>query len=201
MTPRLTRLLWRSGTALALCGLLGYVVVYAWPGLAGNAVGSTAAQRPDPCLPGQAVPLLDSPHVSQTEAARIEYNSLPPTSGPHFSFAPALGVYDEPVADGLTVHALEHGHIAILYAADTPEESIETLRGISADYPRDVLLAPNPDLREGVAVTAWGRLDTMNVVDEDRIRDFVTELRGRYNHGWVGPPRCDRPEDPTSGRP
>lgn len=189
-----TRLLWRLGTILAVLGLVGYVVVYAWPVLAGNAVGSTAVDRPDPCLPGQAIPLMASPHVSPAAAARAEHNSLPPTSGPHYSFAPALGAYDDPLPDGLTVHALEHGHVAILYAADTSDVDVGALRGIARDYPRDVLLAPYADLDGGIALTAWGRLDTMPELDVGRIRVFVEELSGRYEHGWTGRSRC-----PTAG--
>jgi hypothetical protein len=190
VTPLRIRLLWRLGTLVAICALLWYAVVYAWPGLVGNAVGSVAEERAEPCLPGHAVPLMHSPHVSPSAAAHLEYNSLPPTSGPHFSFAPALGEYGAPVADGLTVHALEHGHIAVLYATDTPEDGIDILRGLSNDYPRDVLLAPYPDLPHGIAVTAWGRLDTTADVDADRLRVFIEQLRGRYDHGWTGPPRC-----------
>ena len=87
--------------------------------LLGNATGSTAEPaREAPCLPGTAVAIMDSPHIPPSQAERVRYSTTPPTSGPHFAFTVATGVYDRPVAEGLTVHAMEHGHVVIQYAPD-----------------------------------------------------------------------------------
>jgi hypothetical protein len=53
-----------------------------------------------------------------------------------------------------------------------------------------VLLSPYPGLPHRIAVTAWGRIDTLDTLDEARIVRFVEALRGRYNHGWARPPDC-----------
>ena len=60
--------------------------------LLGSATGSSADDRPDPCLPGTAVPILDSPHVAQSDGASVHYNSEPPTSGPHAAFTAPPGI-------------------------------------------------------------------------------------------------------------
>jgi hypothetical protein len=133
---------------------------------------------------------MDSPHIPQTEATSVAYDSLPPTSGPHFAFPVAPGIYDTPVPDGHTIHALEHGHVAIQYAPSLPGRDVTALTRIAKRYGADVILAPYPDLERGVALTAWGRLDRLDRYDEDRIVAFVEALRGRYRHGWITDHEC-----------
>lgn len=44
-----------------------------------------------------------------------EYNSDPPTSGPHYAEWEKPGIYDRVLADGRLIHSLEHGYIVISY--------------------------------------------------------------------------------------
>jgi hypothetical protein len=184
------RWLWRIAVVAGLVAVLVSVGVDRWPALAGGVAGSTAESRDAPCLPGRAVAILPSPHVSREQAAHARYNSVPPTSGPHFPFAPAPGIYTDPMPDGLTVHALEHGHVNIQYAVDTPAATVRQLTELARRYPGDVLLAPYPKLDHGIALTAWGRIDRLDGFDEKRIVWFVVQLRGRYDHGWTRSDRC-----------
>jgi hypothetical protein len=184
------RWVWRIGVAAGLAAVLSSVAVNNWPAIAGAVVGSTAESREAHCLPGGSVPILPSPHVSREQADHARYNSVPPTSGPHFPFAPAPGIYTDPMPDGLTVHALEHGHVNIQYAPGTPAATIQQLTELARRYPTDVLLAPYLKLDRGIALTAWGRIDLLDGFDEQRIVRFVVELRGRYDHGWTRPDPC-----------
>jgi hypothetical protein len=164
------------------------VISQTWPLITDTAVGSRAESTvaPDePGLPGRAVPILDSPHIAVGEAASAHYDSVPPTSGPHFAVPPAPGVYSIPLPDGLQVHALEHGHVGIQYAPDTPAGTVEALSRLGAQYPEDVFVAPYPLLGHGIALTAWGRIDAFDTLDETRVTRFVEALRGRYDHGWI----------------
>jgi hypothetical protein len=181
---------WRIGVAAGLAAVLVSVGVSNWPAIAGGVVGSTAQSRDASCLPGRSVPILPSPHVSREQAEHAQYNSVPPTSGPHFPFAPAPGIYTEPMPDGLTVHALEHGHVNIEYAPGTPDATIQQLTDLARRYPSDVLLAPYPKLDHGIALTAWGRIDLLDGFDEQRIVRFVVALRDRYDHGWTRTDPC-----------
>jgi hypothetical protein len=187
---RWNRLAWWVALVGGLGGLVAPAVATQWQSLRGGVVGSSGTTREAPCLPGRPVPVLPSPHISIGAAAGVHYNSLPPTSGPHFAFAPALGVYTDPLPDGLTVHALEHGHVAAQYAADTPAATVTALVTIAKRYPSDVVLAPYPKLAHGIALTAWGRIEVLDRFDAGRIDTFVVALRGRYNHAWTRADPC-----------
>jgi len=64
-------------------------------------------------LPGEKVQDLGRDHVSDGTA--VEYNSNPPTSGPHYEQWTRAGVYDKPISDGHLVHSLEHGYVIMSY--------------------------------------------------------------------------------------
>jgi Protein of unknown function (DUF3105) len=161
-----------------------------WRSLTATAAGSVATDRVFACLPGVSVPILPSPHVSQADIAHVHYNSTPPTSGPHLSFVVAPGVYDDPVPDGLSVHAMEHGHVIVHHARGIPADELANLRRLARRYSRDVVLAPYPNLPSPIALTAWGRIETLDHFDESRVITFIERLRGRYNHGWARPDDC-----------
>jgi len=190
VTPAGQRWTWRITTlTLALAAIVALVSGPYRQYFASAVAGSRADDRPEPCLPGEARPLLDSPHISQAQARTAHYNSDPPTSGPHFAFVVAPGIYSDEIADGLAIHALEHGHVVIQYSPDTPPATVDRLRVVAQRYAADVILAPRAHLR-GIALTAWGRIDLLPAYDEVRIVAFVTTLRGRYNHGWATASRC-----------
>jgi hypothetical protein len=180
---------WRAGAVgLVLAAVVG-LFAGPWSFLLGSVVGSPAASRSEPCLPGREVPIMESPHIAERELASVRYNSLPPTSGPHFAFTAATGIYSEPVSEGLTVHAMEHGHVVIQYASVSPD-TVERLERFAKRYGKDVILAPHPKLGGGIALTAWGRIELLDTYDEDRMGDFVERLRDRYVHGWTRPEQC-----------
>jgi len=81
---------------IALVGLLAAAIYY--------------FSRP---LPGQLVSDLGQEHVAV--GSDVEYNSNPPTSGPHYETPADPGKYDLPVEDGYLVHSLEHGYVIISY--------------------------------------------------------------------------------------
>lgn len=148
------------------------------------AVRTPAQGRPASNLPGEAVPIMASiRHIPYVGAAHEPYNSVPPTSGPHLPWTVAPGVYQEPIAEELQVHTLEHGHILIQYAPATPKDQIGLLEGMARRYPRDVVLAPYTKLTAGIALTAWGRIERMEQVSPQRIELFIQAFAGRYNHG------------------
>lgn len=182
---------WRTGFLLAVLLAAGALLLGPYQFLLGTATGSTAQPaRVAPCLPGQAVSILDSPHIAESTADTVTYHTTPATSGPHFAFTAAAGVYQRPVADGLTVHALEHGRVAIQYAPGTGPAEVEQLARLARRYPADVILAPHPGVDQGIVLTAWGHLDHLDRYHETRITRFVETLRGRYQHGWTADQDC-----------
>ncbi len=144
----------------------------------------------DSCLPGQRVRILDYPHVSQQDIGDTVYNSNPPTSGPHYGAAVAPGIYRTPLSPGQTVHGQEHGRVVIHYRPDTPADIVAALESIGKRFAPDTVVHPNPEIDSQIALTAWGRIDTLDTYDEDRIVAFVDLLRGRYDHAPAGSSDC-----------
>ena len=108
------------------------------------------------------------------------YNSIPATSGPHFAqpLAPARwGVHPQPLADEVLIHNLEHGYVNMHYSCAEPcPELVGELTTIVDDAVErggKVLLSPYPDMETKIALTAWTFIDTMEVFDKARIRDFM----------------------------
>jgi hypothetical protein len=191
---RLRRPAWRTVTLAVLLGALTVLVAGRHELLFGIAAGPAAGQPPAaPCLPGEPVPVMDSPHIPPAEAGAVEYSSVPPTSGPHYPFTVATGLYRDPVPAGLSVHAMEHGHVVIQYAPTLPDGELAELTRLAKRYGADVILAPHPALERGIALTAWGRIDTLEGYHEGRIVAFVERLRDRYRHGWTTGGGCPRP--------
>jgi hypothetical protein len=178
------RWLWRSALLVVVTAMGALPAGGPYRFVFGSVAGSEAARRYASCLPGRAVDVIDSPHISRAQARSVRYNSLPPSSGPHYPFTIATGIYARPLPEGLTIHAMEHGHVIIQYAPATPKDEVEALTRTAKRYGADVVLAPYPRLRTGIALTAWGRIDLLDHYDESRISTFVERLRGRYDHGW-----------------
>jgi Protein of unknown function (DUF3105) len=187
----LRRIGWWLVTAGLMLAAVTVAVKQQLPRLTGSAVGSaSASERTEPCLPGVAIAILKSPHLSVAALEKVQYNSIPPTSGPHFAIPPALGIYDTPLQAGSFVHAEEHGHVVLAYSPSLPAAQVSALKDIAKAHPADVLMTPYPPLTEGVALAAWGRLERFTQVDRPGIERFIVALAGRYDHRWVTPPRC-----------
>ena len=104
------------------------------------------------------------------------WNSNPPTSGDHLASPISAGVYDSPQDERAIVHNLEHGYVVIQYRG-IPEDQVNQLREFVRDRSGSKLvLAPYPSLeRDGVALTAWRNLETMQRVNLDVVKAFVDD--------------------------
>lgn len=102
----------------------------------------------------EAYPSQHSRHLARIDA-KINYNSDPPSSGPHYATPAIWGRYPSPVAPAQAVHNLEHGGIAIQYGSDVPQASIDRLKTFYNDSPNGLLMAPLPRLKNEIALTAW----------------------------------------------
>ncbi len=120
-----------------------------------------------------------NPHVFETET--VEYSTTPPTSGKHWNRWADCGFYPQGMPDELIAHNLEHGNIVVSYNLAT-EEEVDQLRaaleGIEL-YNDWGLTRFYPDIGEGtIALATWGVLDTMNVIDQDRMNSFFDAYAG-----------------------
>ncbi len=130
--------------------------------------------------PGETFAILPATHIPEG-TTYDQYNSVPPTSGPHWEEAAPWGISTEPVPNERQLHNLEHGGVMIQYHTDDPVlvSDLEKFAEKQTNYPCFLLVAPYPDMTYPVAVTAWGVRDTMTAYDEARLQAFVDAYRDK----------------------
>lgn len=133
--------------------------------------------------PGTQVPDMGRAHVTEAQVSQTEYNSNPPTSGPHLERWVKPGIYTTPQSEGELIHSLEHGYIIISYnceedACKTLIQQLEQLAKKKKLF--KLILVPRPELDTTIALTAWGYLDKFDEFDRKRIERFIDYHR---DHG------------------
>jgi Protein of unknown function (DUF3105) len=162
------RRLWTGG--------LGVVVVAAT--LVGYFAYRAAAD-----LPGVKHADQGNAHIQMATDPHVPYNTDPPTSGPHLPYIAPWGIHTVPIVKELQVHNLEDGGVLVQYRCATPcPELVAKLTEVVRRYEKEVILAPYPDLRTRIALTAWTRLDAFDDFDEARIVRFIHAYRGIDHH-------------------
>jgi uncharacterized protein YbaA (DUF1428 family) len=103
-----------------------------------------------------ATPALRGDHTVTTPTGTSKkWNTVPPTSGPHYQVPVVYGAYEEPVNEAQLVHNLEHGAIAVQYGADVPAATVRKLRSFVQSHSRGTVLAPYPALGSRISLGAW----------------------------------------------
>ena len=132
----------------------------------------------DPLL-GEAIAIGAVRHTGDLSEMEI-VEGRPPVGGPHFQTPLETGIYDEPVGDGFVVHSLEHGIVWFSYNPDLVSEAeLSALEAIADDFGNDVILSPRRGNAMAIAAASWGRLLSLDAVDEELLREFVTTNRNR----------------------
>jgi hypothetical protein len=137
-------------------------------------------------------PLLPGTHVAI--GSDVEWNSNPPSSGPHYPVWAAYQAYGSPVPRGYYVHDLEHGAIVLLYHcgdAGCPDV-VAALHAVSDAVPDDpmctaagqgvrvrTIITPDPLLDVPVAAVAWGWTYKAECADFATLKAFALEHYGR----------------------
>ena len=121
----------------------------------------------------------NSDHVP--EGQNIDYRTIPPTSGQHWSRWADCGFYIESLPDERIVHNLEHGNIVVSYNLANPAQVTE-LRNNLEDlslFEDWGVARPYDQIREGrVVLTAWGRMHSMTGVRPGEIERFFKTFAG-----------------------
>ena len=128
--------------------------------------------------PGEAIPELSRDHIP-VGSPRPQYNSNPPTSGPHYPESAAWGVYDKTLPDEQLLHNLEHGGIWISYKDAGDKDLADQLKSLASKYTLKVIMEPRPADDSRIAVAAWGRLLKLDHFDKQQIRDFINAYINR----------------------
>jgi hypothetical protein len=145
-----------------------------------------------PCAVTLATPAcVASPHVPV--GTPVDYNSNPPSSGPHFPIWADFRKYDKPVPRGYLVHSLEHGAIVLSYRCDDDAggcpDIVAGLQQVADAVPRDprcsdatrvrVIITPDPLLDVKVAAAAWGWTYRADCLDVPSLTSFAKDRYGK----------------------
>ncbi len=130
---------------------------------------------------GESVPIMvSSPHIP-VDSDPGEYNSDPPTSGPHYAEEARAGFFDNnnyQFPAGYLVHNLEHGYVIFWYNCDLLDESDctnlkEQIKTTIDDLSGVKLIAyPWPSLDTPLVMTSWGRLQRFETFDAEQAKVF-----------------------------
>ncbi len=155
--------------------------------------------RSRPVVGEQVFPSQGNLHIALGSVSPVTYNSIPPTSGPHYENLAAWGIQTEPVRYEHLIHNLEDGGVVIYYqCADGCPALVAELEAVVEPFlraGRRVVLArndptwtigsgytPHQDMGAPIALTAWRRLLLMDTVDAATIGTFIERYEGIDNH-------------------
>lgn len=158
-----TNLIW-GGIGTVIIAIIGIII---WQGV-----------RP---AAGESVQvMLSDPHIP-TDSDPGEYNSDPPTSGPHYAEEARAGFFDSNNYEfpaGYLVHNLEHGYVIFWYNCDLLDETgcanlKEQIKTTMDDLGGTKLIAyPWPSLDVPLVMTSWGRLQRFETFDSEQAKAF-----------------------------
>ncbi len=109
-------------------------------------------------------------HIS--ESGLFEYNSNPPTSGPHYGQAPAWGFYEEPIDDESAIHAIEHGGVWVSYK-NLEQAEIDILEDFAKNNSESVIVTSRDKNESRISAVAWTKLVEFEDIDIDALQKFL----------------------------
>ena len=147
----------------------------------------------------QTYPMQGNIHIGNGQTSPVPYNSIPPTSGPHYPNIVAWQVYTEPFRYEQLVHNLEDSGVIIYYQCETAcPELVGQVQAIAQPYMdagRHVVVAPNiptltlgdgtkphGDMAAPLALVAWRKMLKLDQVDAQKIGQFIEAFEGIDHH-------------------
>jgi Protein of unknown function (DUF3105) len=173
-------ILWSAVAVVSVLALIGVIVFMGReePQAENRPVAeeARAAGRQEAGSQGvKTFPVAGQDHIDPSEQPD-NWNSTPPTSGDHLATPLPPGVYDNDQDMRALVHNLEHGYVVILYKG-IPADQVDQLREfVEARDRSKLVLAPWSGLESnGVTLTAWQNLESMQRVNMDVVQAFVND--------------------------
>jgi len=144
---------------------------------------------------GKHYPAQGHVHLPPGTTDTFKYNSDPPTSGPHRELFTSQFISPNPLPAYVQVHLLEHGNVLVQYSCSCPDVAAQ-LADIAGEFdnrlypsnelqptPADVqnaeeqglavIVAPYPNMKSKIALTAWTRLATLDTADKVKVISFI----------------------------
>ena len=138
--------------ALGVLLLGGVLAVVAFGG-GGGSSASGGLINTSSCTE-QQFPGLKPQHINNPNA-NVDYNSFPPSSGPHYAQPAPWGIYPDSIKQTILVHNLEHGGIVIQYGTGVGKDDVQKIQSFYQDDPYGLVVAPYAKLGNKIAATAW----------------------------------------------
>lgn len=121
-----------------------------------------------------------------------DYNSNPPTSGPHSPVAADWGVYRNEVPKEVLVHDMEHGGVVVWYNCNAGQPlttgqctDLQTkLSTVVVGYiraGRNAVMSPYSGMDNRIALTAWTKLMVLDDFDETKVGAFIEQFERLFN--------------------
>jgi hypothetical protein len=168
---------WLTSKTLAVVGAVLLILIAA-PLVWGFFSDDTPA-----ALQGRVQEMPDEGRDHVPDGTTVEYESEPPTSGPHYARWAQPDIYREVIPDEMLVHNLEHGHIVIYYhPTRITDQSAAKITELTRQYDGQwdaVLAVPRPEMDFELVLTAWTFKLELDEFDEELIDAFVDAYRGR----------------------
>jgi hypothetical protein len=177
-------------------GRLGIVVAAATLLAASYACGGGGNGDPAPVTdypyPIQMFPELARDHFAVGQVYD-QYNSNPPTSGPHASSPVQWGIYEEPVPKEMAVHNMEHAGAIVWYncsggPSPLSDDACATLKNDLAAIVQPavasgemLVMTPYPGMDTRIAMTGWQYLDAFDEFDAQRVQMFLDTFECRFD--------------------
>lgn len=138
-------------------------------------------------LPGERFASQGNRHI-QLGTNVADYNSNPPTSGPHTGQIAPWGVYgpeDDTPHDQELIHNMEDGGVVLWYQpgsdAQETNQRIAALEEV-AEGTRRIVIVSREDMPSRYALTAWQRLQRFDDIDAPAMRAFIDAYEGIDHH-------------------
>jgi Protein of unknown function (DUF3105) len=146
---------------------------------------------PGPCaINVDAPPFLPALHVAI--GTHVQYDSNPPSSGPHYPVWAAFQTWATPLQREYYVHDMEHGAVVLLYKCDADggcPDVVAGLEAVRAALPDDplcdksvrvrVVITPDPLLDVPIAAAAWGWTYKAQCLDAPSLTQFAKDHYGQ----------------------
>lgn len=154
-------------------GLLGAIVYGVQKSRGQKAVASAAAEEAG-CGPVQEIKNQGRNHIPLSQTF-TDYNSNPPTSGPHYAERVAnWGSYNEETPQTTLVHNLEHGGVVIHYKGQT-DEQVDEIDSFVESYQDGVISNPNEKIDKPIVIASWTQLQKCDRFNPDAVAGYIQE--------------------------
>ena len=148
---------------------LGIVVSGAW---LTSKRGAEQTAKLSKSMMGEKMPDQGGGHVAEGKK-HPAYNSNPPTSGPHWAGVAGPGIKTKPTPDELVLHSMEHGAAVVWYREGLEQAEIDEITEAFASADGKKIMLARKALDVPVALTSWGYLLKLDMVDGVKIKEFI----------------------------